>query len=88
MTSHLDTTKCSLSEETLNFYLITPSLLIAYFTALKESTEIQADKDKSSPDEVTSQFSSSNTATPNVSQDVNQNTTMVVMEPYPQDTKL
>lgn len=58
------------------------------FTALKENTEIKADEDKSSPDEVTPHVSSNHTATPNVSQDVNQNSTMVFMDSCPQDTKL
>jgi len=58
------------------------------FIALNENTEIQANEDKSSPDEVTSKFSSIDTATPNVSQDVNLNTTVVLMPSYPQDTKL
>ena len=53
-----------------------------------ENTEIQADEDKSPPDEVTSKFSSIDTATPNVSQDVNLNTTVVLMPSDPQDTKL
>jgi hypothetical protein len=82
--------KCLLSEKPLNVYLITPSMLIVCFynIALKEDTDIQADEDKSSPDEVTSQVSSNHTETPNVSQDVNQNTTMDLMHSCPQDTKL
>jgi len=49
------------------------------FIALNENTEIQANEDKSSPDEVTSKFSSIDAATPNVSQDVNLNTTVALM---------
>ena len=61
--------------------------------ALKENREIQADEDKPLPDEVTLQVSSNHrdtmhTATPNVSQDVNQNTTTVLMPSCPLDTKL
>ena len=63
------------------------------FIALKESTEIQADEDKPSTDEVTLQVSSNHrdtmhTEIPNVSQDVNQNATTVLMPSCSLDTKL
>ena len=58
------------------------------FIELKDDTEIQVDEDKSSADEVTPNVSPNHTATPNVSQDVNQNTNAVVMYSCPQDTKL
>lgn len=61
------------------------------FIALKENIEIQADEDKPIPDEVTLQASSNHTmhrATPSVSQDVNQNSTTVLMLSFPLDTKL
>ena len=62
--------------------------LLFYFIALKEDTEIQTDEDKSSPDEGTPHVSSNQTARPNVSQQVNQNTTIVVVHSCSQDTKL
>jgi len=66
-----------------------PSVLACNTKALNENTEIQAGEDKSVSDEVTPQSSSNHTATPNVSQEVNQNTTtMVLMHSFPQDTKL
>ena len=50
--------------------------------------EIQVDEDKSSPDEATPPSLSNDTATLNVPQDVNQNTTMMVlMHSCPEDTK-
>ena len=58
------------------------------FIAIKENTEIQTDEDKSSADEVNSQFSSIDSANPNVPQDISQNTAMVLMHSYPQDAKL
>ncbi|XP_020601266.1 uncharacterized protein LOC110040380 [Orbicella faveolata] len=65
-----------------------PSVLTCKAKAVKENTEIQADEDKSPSDEITPQSSSNHTATLNVSQDVSQNTTMVLMHSYPQDTKM
>lgn len=65
-----------------------PSVLACKAKELKEETEDQGDEDKSSADEVTRHVSSNHTATPNVSQDVSQNATMVLMHSCPQDTKL
>jgi len=64
-----------------------PSVLACRTKGLKDK-DIQADEDKCSPDEVTSQFSSNDTATPTVSLDVNQDTTVVLMHSCSQDSKL
>lgn len=52
-----------------------------------ENVEIQVDENKSSPDVATPPSSSNPTATLSVSQDVNQNTTLVFMHSCPEDTK-
>lgn len=69
---------------TTHRWFIKPRILIFAFIEPNEDTEAQEQEDKSPPDDVVLQFPSEHTA----SQNVNQNTAVVMMPSCPEDTKL